>query len=802
MVLRRIIASLVVVTGLAVPATSAQAVQLPPSNSPLPGSSFQGADGNQADSAPSIDWQGLEAAGRVQHNADPNAQDSAFTGGSKENDPGDWDFTTVAGGVTPGKANILDAWAAVDQPASDTFLDLAFTRADGTGTTNLAFELNRDGRLWNNGKAMVPCRRTGDIVIAYQASGNAVDVVLQEWTTTSVDSATGCARTGMLTDSVAFTPNQDLQGALNTQAIPNYLPGTTPIGGTIPSVEFGEAALNLAKVLGDAFHDRCLAFGSVWMHSRSSTSDSSNMEDYVAPRPLAVRTCAAAGTKFYDLNANGIRDPGEPGIPRFLIWADYNNDGIRQPNEPYSVTDSNGDYVIYDIQPPGGSYMLRETLVTGPRTRLPFATDWTCSFPHAPPPFDMTDSAPGGRFGCAWGPINVNTTPNASGRDFGNWFPATLTVEKQLAPAEDPGRFDLLVNGEVVVPAAGNGGKITLTLMPGTYDVSERAVAGTSADDYTSTVDCARNVNRRGTHRSGPSSEGLPLAAGQHATCVFRNIRKGTPPTLTPAIAIRKAGPATATAGDTLHYSLYVTDPGEVAFPASGVHVTDPVCDAEPTLDSKLGPSGGADSTPDTLDPGSPSDTWIYSCSHATAAGGANCAPRVVDNTATVTGASASGTVSDDDAIQTALTCPRQPDPTPEPIPSEPGPSPTPPTNPDQPGPVQPPGPTPPLAGDAGLVDGKFRQALKGCLRTHVTRIDFTGTRIARVRVFVNGHLRRNLTVRTLQRRVAPRVTLRPGSYRLAAQVSFEPGSATPPVTLTGTVRVCAARRVAPQFTG
>jgi hypothetical protein len=147
-------------------AARAAAVPLPPSGSPLPGSSFQGADGNQSDSSALLDWQGLHAAGRVHHNPDPDAHDSAFVGGSKENDPGNWDFETVAGGVSPGKSNILDAWAGVDQPASDTFLYLAFRRADAGGTTNVAFELNRDARLWNNGKAMVPCRRDGDIVIA------------------------------------------------------------------------------------------------------------------------------------------------------------------------------------------------------------------------------------------------------------------------------------------------------------------------------------------------------------------------------------------------------------------------------------------------------------------------------------------------------------------------------------------------------------------------------------------------------------------------------------------------------------
>ena len=62
--------------------------------------------------------------------------------------------------------------------------------------------------------------------------------------------------------------------------------------------------------------------------------------------------------------------------------------------------------------------------------------------------------------------------------------------------------------------------------------------------------------------------------------------------------------------------------------------------------------------------------------------------------------------------------------------------------------------------------------------------------------------VRRNLTVRTLQRRVTPRVTLPPGRYRVVAHVSFQRGSGTPPVTLTATVRICGARRLPLRFTG
>ena len=75
------------------------------------------------------------------------------------------------------------------------------------------------------------------------------------------------------------------------------------------------------------FKDGCYAFGSIWMHSRSSTSYSSQMQDYVAPEPIDLRTCAAEGTKFFDLDADGVRDPKEPGIPGFQIYADYNDNG-------------------------------------------------------------------------------------------------------------------------------------------------------------------------------------------------------------------------------------------------------------------------------------------------------------------------------------------------------------------------------------------------------------------------------------------------------------------------------------------
>jgi hypothetical protein len=237
-------------------------------------------------------------------------------------------------------------------------------------------------------------------------------------------------------------------------------------------------------------------------------------------------------------------------------------------------------------------------------------------------------------------------------------------------------------------------------------------------------------------------------------------------------------------AGDRLNYTLEVTNIGDVSFPASAVVVTDENCDQRPVLDSK-----GNDSTPSTLDPG---DTWTYTCSQQTT-DGKNCDPTRVNNTGEVSGTAGGTTVTDEDSISTIILCPDQPKP-PIPVPSGPGPGPP-------SGAVVPPGPRPPNAGAAAVAGLLAKKATQGCIATRVPRVVFRGTRIRRVRVFVNGREDRRLTVRTLQRLVfRPRVQRPPGTYRLRVRVVFQRGSGTPPLTLRGRIAICG--RVAPRFTG
>jgi hypothetical protein len=113
-----------------------------------------------------------------------------------------------------------------------------------------------------------------------------------------------------------------------------------------------------------------------------------------------------------------------------------------------------------------------------------------------------------------------------------------------------------------------------------------------------------------------------------------------------------------------------------------------------------------------------------------------------------------------------------------------------------------PPGPEPPDAGDAAVAGEIFRKVTATCIRTRVPRVQFQGTRIARVQVYVDGRLRRTLTVHSLQSRLTPRVTLRPGSYSVKVRVTFQRGTGSPPVMLATRIRICGPPRAGPVFTG
>ncbi|MCA9041577.1 MAG: hypothetical protein KDA65_14585 [Planctomycetaceae bacterium] len=69
------------------------------------------------------------------------------------------------------------------------------------------------------------------------------------------------------------------------------------------------------------------------------------------------------GVKFEDINGNGIRDAGEPGIEGVTIYIDLDRDDILDPGEPTTLTGPDGSYSFGDLET--DSYVVREIIPEG-----------------------------------------------------------------------------------------------------------------------------------------------------------------------------------------------------------------------------------------------------------------------------------------------------------------------------------------------------------------------------------------------------------------------------------------------------
>jgi hypothetical protein len=75
------------------------------------------------------------------------------------------------------------------------------------------------------------------------------------------------------------------------------------------------------------------------------------------------------GTKFNDQNSSGIRDPGEPGMSGWFIWAEQDGNGKLDQGEENNTTDSNGKYQLAGLS--SGTYYVYESMKSG----------WTKTYP-------------------------------------------------------------------------------------------------------------------------------------------------------------------------------------------------------------------------------------------------------------------------------------------------------------------------------------------------------------------------------------------------------------------------------------
>ena len=222
---------------------------------------------------------------------------------------------------------------------------------------------------------------------------------------------------------------------------------------------------------------------------------------------LAAALCAAApalatdgkvtGKKWHDLNANGVKDAGEPVVKDWWIYLDTNRDGDHDSGEPAAKTDASGNYSISGIrwwvsnhQP--RTYDVREE----PVANQPQDLD-RCSYPA----------------GCKYTLTFSNGSHIYGGKDFGNYKRGKIVVKKVNVGGTQTDAFDFTSAklGDFSLAASDAAGKAFASLEPGTYGVAEQARAG--------------YVQTGAACDDGSDPSAIKLSSGETVTCTFTNTR-------------------------------------------------------------------------------------------------------------------------------------------------------------------------------------------------------------------------------------------------------------------------------------
>jgi hypothetical protein len=252
----------------------------------LPGSSFEGKDGNLVvDTAGNTDW--ANAPSRVRGDDLPSGTgDNSFGQGTKEDDPA---VSVVSGSIPPQKSDLTRFYVASEFANNSNYLYLAWERSNVLGSANMDFEINQKTQpnLTTTGpKTLV--RTAGDLLITFDftnGGGNPV-LGLLKWVTTG--STSQCFSANALPcwgNRVNLSAAGFAEGAVNTATVSDPIAGVS-----LPGLTFGEASVNLTEA-GVFPPGTCEAFGSAFLKSRSSASFPAEVKDFVAPRPVNISNC-------------------------------------------------------------------------------------------------------------------------------------------------------------------------------------------------------------------------------------------------------------------------------------------------------------------------------------------------------------------------------------------------------------------------------------------------------------------------------------------------------------------------------
>jgi hypothetical protein len=271
-------------------------------NAILTGSTFEGNDGNMVHGSPTTtDWDNV-AGLNTGIDLPTGKTDNSFGQGTKEDATNP---TVVNGSIPPNKNDLTRFYEASEQVSNgNIFLYLAWERLVNIGSANLDFEINQQSSPTFTAGATGPVtivRTAGDLLVSYDFQGSGTPVIgLSKWlTAANGDNVANCNASNTLPcwGSHVTVSSANSEGAVNAAAI------TDPISGQSLGVGlFGETAINLTGA-GVFPPGVCEAFGSAFVKSRSSTSFSAELKDFIAPIAVNISNCGSITIKKVTQNA-------------------------------------------------------------------------------------------------------------------------------------------------------------------------------------------------------------------------------------------------------------------------------------------------------------------------------------------------------------------------------------------------------------------------------------------------------------------------------------------------------------------
>lgn len=271
------------------------------SGSCLTGSSFESADGNltvgSSCSAADEDWTNAPALS-TGNDVGVGSADNAYGQGAKEDGPCP---TVVYGSIPPNKSDLTRFYVSTEMVGTDHFLYVAWERSNVLGNANMDFEFNQNSSsaVCTNASNLATNvqRLDGDLLVTYDFNGSgSPDIAILYWLTSAAEGACYASSSvpcwGARQD-LSAAPVPEANGAVNGLQVADTL--STPTV-NLPAGTFGEAGIDLDTA--GVFHPGvCTSFGSVFLNSRSSTSFTSEVKDFIAPIRTDITNCGSVAVK-------------------------------------------------------------------------------------------------------------------------------------------------------------------------------------------------------------------------------------------------------------------------------------------------------------------------------------------------------------------------------------------------------------------------------------------------------------------------------------------------------------------------